>query len=324
MAGRNHGKWAKYNREIESIAANNPNMGYADIARSILNTTESTKQSQDVNLLRTYVKRHLARNQNKSNVAKILLFDLETSHIIARCWNKFPDHINDDDIIKDWMILCWGAKWLFNDEVLTAACTPKEIKEGNDKRIVQTLWNLMDEADIVIAHNLNRFDNKKIKTRFLKWDLKKPSPYRQIDTLKIARSEFAVTSNRLDYLGKKFLEIGGKEETEKGLWNKVEEGDKEAMSRMVTYVERDVTLLEDVYLYLRPYARSHPNIGLYIGEDVHSCPTCGSDDITWGGSDYATNTQLYASFRCNKCGSLGRSRKGAIKDKGNLTVSPSR
>lgn len=314
-------KYSDYHDEIVSIYRHTKSA--SSTARELIDKYD-WPPSVDRAIRKYIAKKVRATTRETVSPAKVLLFDLETSHIIARCWSRFPDHINDDDIIKDWMVLCWSAKWLFEDKMLHASCTPKEVKEGNDKRIVQSLWRLMDEADIVIGHNLAKFDNKKIKTRFLKWGLMKPSPYRQIDTLKEARKEFSVTSNRLDYLGKKFLGIGGKEETEKGLWNKVEDGDKEAMSRMVSYCDRDVELLEDVYLHLRPYISSHPNMGLYIGEDVHSCPTCGSDDIEWGGSDYATNTQLYSSFRCNHCGSLGRTRKGQIKDKGNLTVPNSR
>ena len=95
-------------------------------------------------------------------------------------------------------MICWSAKWLFSDEVIHDRLTGKESKRKDDKRITKSLWALyLDEADIVVAHNALIL--KKSNARFLYHDLGLPSPYRSVDTLKIARRNFRITSNKLDY-----------------------------------------------------------------------------------------------------------------------------
>jgi len=254
--------------------------------------------------------------------AKILLYDLETSHIIARVFSLWQNGINPDDVIRDWSLLCFSAKWLFEDEVMSFKMTEEELKTWDDRRIVKELWKLMDEATHIIAHNAAKFDNRKSNAKFLKYDLKLPSPYQTIDTLQHAKRKFALTSNRLSYIAE-YLGLESKMETSKGLWNKVEDGDFEALKEMDKYCQQDVKVLEEVYLKLRPYMSSHPNIGLFIEDNVHSCPSCGSTHITWNPLNmYVTTSNVYSGFRCDDCGSLGRSKSGLYKakDTTNLTT----
>lgn len=240
--------------------------------------------------------------------AKILLFDLETSFIETRTFSLYPNYIPIKNITKDWFILSFSYKYLMEDEVKSFYLTPEEALAGNDERIVKELWKLFDEADVLVAHNLQKFDNKKANARFLKYDLKLPSPYKQIDTLLQARKMFALTSNKLDYLAT-FLGLEGKIENTEALWHRVMNGDAEAMKEMVLYNEQDVHLLEEVYLKLRPYFRGAQNFGIYVGDDIATCPTCASEDLDWNlQTDYVTQVNRYKAFRCNCCGSLGRSR----------------
>lgn len=252
--------------------------------------------------------------------AKILLYDLETSFIETRTFSLYPNSIPHENITKDWNILSFSYKWLFEDGVHSFYLTPEEAKEGNDERIVKELWKLFDQADITVAHNLVKFDNRKSNARFLRWGLGLPSPYKMIDTLQQARKMFALTSNRLDYIAK-FLGMDGKIENSKGLWHRVMKGDEEAMKQMVEYNEQDVKVLEEVYLKLRPYFRGAQNVGIYVADDVATCPTCGSENLDWDlKTDYVTQVNRYKAFRCNCCGSLGRSRTPIKTSNKNLTV----
>lgn len=252
--------------------------------------------------------------------AKILLYDLETSYIEYRGFSLYPNSIPHENITKDWFILSFSYKWLFEDEIKSFYLTPEECLAGNDERIVKELWKLFDEAQLTVAHNNSRFDNRKSNARFLKWDLKLPSYYKIIDTLVQSRKMFALTSNRLDYIAT-YLGLEGKLENTKGLWHKVMAGDSEAMKQMVEYNEQDVRLLEEVYLKLRPYFRGAQNIGIYVADDVATCPTCGSENLDWDeGSEYVTQVNRYKAFRCKCCGSLGRSRTPIKLATKNLTV----
>ena len=254
--------------------------------------------------------------------AKILLFDLETAPLQTYMWSKWQKGVNDDAIISDWFILTWSGKWLFEDKIISHRCTAEEAKEQNDKRIVQELWQAFDEADIIIAHNLKKFDEKKSNTRFLFYQLPPPSPYLTIDTLLHARKRFAITSNRLDYIAK-WIGIEGKMETPKGLWWQAMKGDNDALEQMRLYCDQDVKVLEDVYLYLRPYIKPHPNLGLFIEEDRQCCPSCGHDELEMLNKDYVTFVNSYTAHRCKSCGSVSRARvtNTPIKSKRQLTTS---
>jgi len=314
-------KYAEYLPLIENISKHNPELRSDEIAASVVKKHPTISAS---GLARFIRRSGVAKPQNEQQKAhaKVLIFDIETAPLRAFIWSKWQKGVNDGQIISDWFIICWSAKWLFEDEIYNACITSKEIAIGNDERVVRSLWRMMDEADIVIAHNGKKFDRKKANTRFLAHDLKLPSPYELIDTLLHARKQFGITSNRLDYIAQDFFGIEGKKENSRGHWERCMNGDSEALNEMQDYCNQDIRVREDVYLKLRPYIQPHPNIGLHVASTIQCCSTCGSDDLTFGGT-YRTYVNEYESFRCNSCGALGRVRKSAtpkqVKDR--LTVS---
>ena len=261
---------------------------------------------------------------SKKHAPKILLFDLETSHIISRVksFSLWEVNIKPEQIEKDWIILMFSAKWLYDTDVINISMTQKEIKKWDDSRVVKELWRLIDEADIIIAHNID-FDEKKSNTRFLYHDMSPTSHYKKICTLKTARSYFSVTRNTLDYLGE-YLGLGRKIKNEPGLWDMVEEYDHprwdEAMGMMIDYCNQDVNLLEKVYLKLRPFAKNNPNLSLYgASEDNHTCPYCASEGtIIWSDKLYENR---YPSGRCSECNApvIGRENK-MTKDKKKMII----
>ena len=270
---------------------------------------ETLKNTNDDDLLSVFpgykraLLRRVKREVLKKQLPKILIFDIETAPMEVYVWNCAEQRIHIGQIIKDWFILSWSAKWLFEPEIIHDVINPKEVKTGNDKRIVKHLWKLLDEADIIMAHNLMSFDRKKANTRFLKYGLGHPAPYQTIDTLLVARREFKVSSNKLDYLCQ-FLGLDVKLPTGFQLWKDCLNGDAKALAKMDTYCQNDVKILEELYLILRPYIHSHPNLGLYMDTDKLVCPNCGSDKLKWG-YKYRTLTNQYKSARC-ECGAFVR------------------
>ena len=117
-------------------------------------------------------------------------------------------------------MLCWSAKWLGEKEVLGDRLTGQEAKRGMIKGICKTLWSVLNEADIVIAHNGKRFDIPKINTRFLLNGLPPTTPYQQIDTLEAVKKKFGFSSNKLDNLLIQF-KMDRKLDTDFGLWQKM-------------------------------------------------------------------------------------------------------
>lgn len=237
---------------------------------------------------------------------KILLWDIETSLMRVACFDLYPDRISHKHILDDWHIICGAWKWLGEKRVHTAICQPG----GNDREAVQKLRDAVAEAHMVIGHNHDRFDLKKLRTRMVAHEIDPFPKALSIDTLKIAKREFGFTSNRLDYIGQ-FLGLGGKIDTSgEGLWLKVLQGDRQALRDMVRYNKRDVTLLEDVYLKLRPYDQHHPNLNV-IRQSEKACKHCNADETMLQRRGWAyTKTMRYPRYQCTACGGWSQGRKG--------------
>lgn len=206
------------------------------------------------------------------------------------------------DVQKSWYILCFAYKWQGERKVHTKALPDyKKFKKDreDDSALVKDLWRLYDEADVVIAHNGDKFDLRKSNARFVKYLLPPPSPYKTIDTLKIARQRFAFLSNRLNDLGA-YLGVGRKlPHTGFHLWKSCMCGEAKAWERLRAYNARDVVLLERVYDRLKPWASSHPNLAAL--SEKPCCPVCQSTKIQRRGYNLA-KVKKTPRFQCISCG----------------------
>ena len=241
--------------------------------------------------------------------AKILILDIETAPIRAKVWGIWNQNISIDQIGQDWFMMTWAAKWLFEDKVYSAKLTGKEALKQDDKRIVKGIWQMLNEADIVVAHNGDKFDLPRLNTRFIVHKLNPPLPYQSIDTLKHIKRQFAFTSNKLDFVNR-ILELPRKVKTDGFiLWDKCYIGDEKSLAKMEEYNINDVRILEDTYLRLRPWIKPHPNTGLFILDEKECrCPSCGSNKLEEQGKRYYTTVNLYATYRCTNCGATARKR----------------
>mgnify|MGYP003145899441 CR=1 FL=1 len=237
--------------------------------------------------------------------ARILILDIETAPNLAYVWRFFKENVSLDQLQEHSNILSVAAKWLGEKRVYywgTDKHTEAEVLAYTNK--------LLDEADIVVAHNGDRFDMAKIRGRSLVHGLDLPSPYKQIDTWKIAKREFGFDSNSLAYLADvlgcspktKHKEFPGFE-----LWAECLKGNKRAWKELCLYNKQDVLTLEEIYVKIRPYARNHPSVSA-VGEPGEvTCPKCGSTDQKKRGH-YYTNTQKYQRYKCMGCGGWHRAR----------------
>lgn len=251
---------------------------------------------------------------SKNNTGpRVLVFDIETAPLRSFHWRMFKENIGIDQIDEDWYMLTWAAKWLGEDEILYDSLHDHKLWKKNprdDSIIIKNLWGLIHEADVVIAHNGNKFDVKKMNARFLKHGLTPPRPYKKIDTLEIARSMFGFSSNKLDYLAQ-YLEVGEKIHTDWELWDRCVNGDPKAFDEMVEYNVHDVIILERVYQKLAAWSKTHPNLSLYVDDDEPICPVCLSGDIIKDGFAY-TNVGKFQAYHCKNCGSYKRGYKNLL------------
>ena len=251
-----------------------------------------------------------ASKQDTRMRAKILILDIETAPMKAYIWRRWKENIGDSQVISRWFLLTWSAKWLFDDKVMSGKLTGKEARAQNDKRIVSELWSLLDEADIVVAHNGERFDIPQMNARFIVHGLRPTTPYQQIDTLRIARKQFDFDGNGLDNLANIFG-ITGKVQTSFELWERCVDGKSKALKEMETYNKQDVLLLEEMYLKMRPWIKSHPNLGLYVDAEEPICSSCGSTNVEPKG-DYVTTVGKYQTYVCDDCGAFSRERTSHV------------
>lgn len=232
---------------------------------------------------------------------KILIFDIETCPLLSYTWGLWEQNVID--VKNNWYMLSFSAKWLGEKKITTKGLIDyKSFKKDmeNDKELVEDLWKLMDEADVVIAHNGKAFDVKKSNARFIAHGLTPPSGYKIIDTMLVARRYFKFDSNSLKNLAK-YLKVGQKMETGGfQLWKDCMIGEKKAWKKMLRYNKQDVIVLEDVYLKLRPWMTTdHPNINVLSGR-LEACPICGSNHLQKRGFSI-TRISRKQRYQCQSC-----------------------
>lgn len=239
---------------------------------------------------------------------RILLFDIETMANLSWVWGRYEQNVVA--VERDWHIITFACKWLGDKktQVFSLPDFPGYVPgTDNDAQLVHVLWELFDEADVIIAHNGNDFDIKKVNARFAKWGMKPPSPYKTVDTKLVAKRYFKFDSNRLNDLGTYFglgekLDTGGFD-----LWIGCHRGDTDAWKKMCKYNKQDVVLLEKVYLRMLPYMTNHPNMNLLL-ETTHSCPNCGGNNMQRRGMQH-TRTTSCQRYQCSDCGAWSSGNK---------------
>ena len=215
-------------------------------------------------------------NKIQNNQGKILIYDIETSYNIGKFWRAgYNLNINPGDIIHERAIICISYKWLGEEQVYSLTWD----KNQCDKFLLEQFIPILDEADMIVAHNGDRYDLKFIKTRALKHNLKMLINYKQFDTLKVAKAKFMFNSNKLDYISK-FLGAEGKISTEMKLWDDIIlRKCPKAMIEMLTYCEEDVRQLEIVYNALVSWENPKFHIGVINGGTKQTSPITGNVNI---------------------------------------------
>lgn len=229
--------------------------------------------------------------------SRIVFIDIETAPSLGWVWGKWEQNVID--FKADWYMLSFAWKWLGKKSVHVLGLNdfPEYEKDkSNDKQLVQKLWEIFDEAEIVIAHNGDSFDILKANTRFISHTMPPPSPYKTVDTLKIARKAFKFDSNKLDELGR-YLGIGRKlAHTGFHLWKGCMDGEEKSWTLMKRYNKQDIILLEKIYFLMRAWATTHPNVN--HGETA--CPKCGSVNVQKRGFAY-TLQRKKQRYQCLNC-----------------------
>lgn len=237
-------------------------------------------------------------------MSKILFYDIETSPNVVYSWttgNKV--RLTHDNILKERQIICIAWKWEDGKKVYSADWG----SDQDDRRVLKAFLPVIQEADVIIAHNGDRYDLRFMQGRLAYHNLPPIAPA-TIDTLKQSRKAFFTNSHKLDYLGQ-FLGLGRKLDTGGfGLWKDVMSGSGPALKKMVRYCRQDVRLLESVYHKIKIYAPQTIHIGLLKGGDHSCCKACGSPQTRLSGTRIMS-TIRYQCRRCASCGHYWRTNE---------------
>ena len=241
---------------------------------------------------------------------KILLLDIETSPNSAYVWGLFDQNISIGQMIDSSRTLCYSAKWLGEDEIHFDS-----EHKSKHKKMLKGIHGLLDMADIVVSYNGNRFDLPILNKEFLLHGFNPPSPYKKLDLLRVVRSNFKFTSNKLDYISQQ-LGLGKKAEHEGfQLWLSCMNGDKDAWKRMEDYNIQDVILLENLYNKLLPWLKNSINHNLF--SDIQGCPSCGQTNLQKRGTA-VSSTGTYQRYQCRGCGAWAQGTTALEKKKAEI------
>lgn len=242
--------------------------------------------------------------------ARILLYDIENMGILG--WTFGPTYEANILHIEHYPHLLTVAwKWLGEPRTHVLGLDDfKSYKTNihNDYELVRHVHGLFEEADMVIAHNGDQFDQKMMNTRFMYHRMRPPAPYKQLDTKKLAKRYGRFTSNSLDNLGD-FMELGRKEKHGdfEALWLAADRGDPKALKEMKKYNKKDVKLLESWYLELRPWVSGHPSVAL-LEDSEQGCPKCGKGPLKEHKKRKIANSTWKMQYQCENCGGYSTAR----------------
>lgn len=244
------------------------------------------------------------------NRPKILLWDIETSPIIAHVWSLWDNNVGLNQIVQDWNIISWAAKWYGHDDVMYYD-QRDAANIHDDKELLRPLWHLLNEADVSVTQNGVSFDEKKTNARFIINGFPPPSPYKSVDTKIMAKKKFAFTSNRQDYLSRA---LGGivkdKHKSFPGhdLWMECLKNNPAAWDEMRHYNITDVLGLEENYKRMAPWDKA---VNYASMQDNDACSACGSHEQQKRGFSYTTGGK-FQRYQCLKCGAWSRGKDNLL------------
>jgi hypothetical protein len=255
------------------------------------------------------------------HIPRILVFDIETAPFLSWTWDLWKTNVID--VEQDWYLLCFAYGWydLRKDDIgdvgWISIFQDKNFQPDtdDDSYVVTRLWDLLDEAQIVVGQNSKAFDVKKFNARALMQGHSPYSTIQQVDTKISAGRIGRFGSNGLKHLSRQ-LDITRKENN-RGfpLWRECMRGDPEAWKEMEAYNRTDVVATSELYTKLRPWMSryEHPNLGLYIASEGMVCTNCGNKEREYGGEGFQhrgtkerTNASAYPQVKCNHCGTYSR------------------
>ena len=259
--------------------------------------------------------------QTITRLPKVLFLDIETRFATLELQTyqlkQYSPYLPYKSVKEPVKIVCVAWKWE-GDSTVQSYSVVKDKERFNsdpsdDISVLYVIKELLEQADVMIAHNGDNFDLKMIRTRLVENNLSPANEPKTIDTLKLCRNRFRFLSNSLGYAA---MTLGL--DVEKGTppsWEDVHKGEPDIVRECERYCRQDVRVLEKVYNKIKPYRANGVNMGVFVEgvEEYHKCPSCASLDVIRRGFSY-TNLGKFQRFECKSCGAFSRGSKNFNKN----------
>lgn len=242
---------------------------------------------------------------------RIFYFDIESVGLEVKTYNLKVDYISPKNVLKDWSLLSYAGSFESEPDKMFYLDQRFTEDKRDDEQLTIGLHELLESSDIIVGHNVDRFDLKKFNTKAAKYGLDPLRKKITFDTLKMARKYFAVTSNSLWYLANFFSLPNRKSEHGKfpgdKLWDECMAGNIEAWDENEHYNKQDVLTTRDLFKYLAKY---DPRINFQAFYHKPTC-SCGSHDFYKDEVNFAKNG-AFQSYRCIECAKSYESKENLI------------
>lgn len=246
---------------------------------------------------------------------KVLTIDIETAPHLCYSFNLWNTNIAPIQIVEPSRMISFAAKWEDSKRVIfesefdftldPTAYGPEELKmirelerPDDRRRMVQRAFDLLDEADVVVTYNGDKFDLRRLGQEFRLAGLGQPSPFASVDLYKVIKAEEEWASHKLAYITERYHLTGKLPNDGFQLWLDCLAGDPRAWRQMRRYNKRDVVTTEELKQACHDLKLNMPAAVLFSDEPIleGSCPICGEQAQRRG---YAyTKTRRYPRFYC--------------------------
>jgi DNA polymerase elongation subunit (family B) len=236
---------------------------------------------------------------------RLVFFDTERLPPTWWAWesNK-PQYLNHSQLLSNGFFssIQWMHEWESKPSAYSLTDKLKYFRENPacDKHVCIKAAEVIENVDILVAHNGKRFDWKHLKARWLYHEIPVPKKPYIVDTLTEARTS-AFPSNSLAGLSK-HLKICEKGTNDADIITMLTGSMKdriEHINKQTKYGLKDIQPLKELYYRLLPGMERHPNMSAYTG--LPCCPRCGSQEYQSRGDTLLSGGIKRKSFSCKNC-----------------------
>lgn len=200
------------------------------------------------------------------------------------------------EYVTEWpRTICAGWRWIGEKRLSFAAEW-----ETSPAEFARTVRDVLDEADIITGHYVNKADRRWLNSLFRDHGIPWPSPFKVVDTLTIARRDLGDESMTLDALCKRFGIPAKTGKYDPDVARRAVEGDKTAQRQIRAYNLGDVDASTGLYFATLPLAHGHPHVAPIRGATQTRCPRCSSANVHRDGT-HTPGVYVYARYRCDDC-----------------------